>query len=104
MLVKNNRACFFFDESTDIFLEVPTFVSSLSMGSFKVSVHISKVYSFFLTLSFCLLSRMNSPVQDVVCQIIVFNKEHFRISITETSPYSFGNFRKLSLYNCFMPI
>ena len=26
------------------------------------------------------------------------------INITETSPYSFGNFRKLSLYNCFMPI
>ena len=25
-------------------------------------------------------------------------------SITETSPYSFGNFCKLSLYNCFMPI
>ena len=24
--------------------------------------------------------------------------------ITEMSPYSFGNFRKLSLYNCFMPI
>ena len=24
--------------------------------------------------------------------------------ITETSPYSFGNFHKLSLYNCFMPI
>ena len=24
--------------------------------------------------------------------------------ITETSPYSFGNFRKLSLYNYFMPI
>ena len=24
--------------------------------------------------------------------------------ITETSPYLFGNFRKLSLYNCFMPI
>ena len=24
--------------------------------------------------------------------------------ITETSPYSFGNFRKLSLYKCFMPI
>ena len=24
--------------------------------------------------------------------------------ITETSQYSFGNFRKLSLYNCFMPI
>ena len=24
-------------------------------------------------------------------------------NITETSPYSFGNFRKLSLYNCFMP-
>ena len=24
--------------------------------------------------------------------------------ITETFPYSFGNFRKLSLYNCFMPI
>ena len=24
--------------------------------------------------------------------------------ITETSPYSFGNFRKLSLYNCFMLI
>ena len=26
------------------------------------------------------------------------------LRITETSPYSFGNFRKLSLYNCFMPI
>ena len=24
--------------------------------------------------------------------------------ITETSPYSFGNFRKLSLYNCFISI
>ena len=24
--------------------------------------------------------------------------------IMETSPYSFGNFRKLSLYNCFMPM
>ena len=24
--------------------------------------------------------------------------------IRETSPYPFGNFRKLSLYNCFMPI
>ena len=27
-----------------------------------------------------------------------------RSDITETSQYSFGNFRKLSLYNCFMPI
>ena len=26
------------------------------------------------------------------------------LSITETSPYSFGDFRKLSLYNCFMHI
>ena len=26
------------------------------------------------------------------------------LTITETSPYSFGNFRKLSLYKCFMPI
>ena len=25
-------------------------------------------------------------------------------TITETSPYSSGNFRKLSFYNCFMPI
>ena len=24
--------------------------------------------------------------------------------ITETSPYSFGNFRKLLLYNCLIPI
>ena len=29
---------------------------------------------------------------------------HPIIPITETSPYSFGNFRKFSLYNCFMPI
>ena len=28
----------------------------------------------------------------------------YLVYITETSPYSFGNFRKLSLYNCFMPI
>ena len=28
----------------------------------------------------------------------------FILIITETSPYSFGSFRKLSLYNCFMPI
>ena len=28
----------------------------------------------------------------------------WRHYITETSPYSFGNFRKLSLYNCFMSI
>ena len=25
-------------------------------------------------------------------------------TITETSPYSFGNFRKLSFHNCLMPI
>ena len=31
----------FFDESTNIFLEVPTFVSSLSMGSFNGSFHLS---------------------------------------------------------------
>ena len=30
--------------------------------------------------------------------------KYFGSVITETSPYSFGNFRKLSLYNCFMPI
>ena len=29
---------------------------------------------------------------------------NFPFDITETPPYSFGNFRKLSLYNCFMPI
>ena len=27
-----------------------------------------------------------------------------KLNIAETSPYSFGNFRKLSLYNFFMPI
>ena len=27
-----------------------------------------------------------------------------KIYIRETPPYSFGNFRNLSLYNCFMPI
>ena len=31
-------------------------------------------------------------------------KLSFKQNITETSPYSFGNFRKLSSYNCFMPI
>ena len=31
------------------------------------------------------------------------NNKYF-VDITETSPYAFGNFRKLSLYNCFMPI
>ena len=29
---------------------------------------------------------------------------HEEQNITEMSPYSFGNFRKLSLYNCFMSI
>ena len=33
-----------------------------------------------------------------ISQLIMF------ASITETSPYSFGNFRKLSLYNYFIPI
>ena len=27
-----------------------------------------------------------------------------RFNVLETSPYSFGNFHKLSLYDCFMPI
>ena len=29
---------------------------------------------------------------------------HLLQIITDTSPYLFGNFCKLSLYNCFMPI
>ena len=35
---------------------------------------------------------------------IVVSKDGVTKLITETSSYSFGNFRKLSLYNCFMPV
>ena len=35
--------------------------------------------------------------------ILLFVSE-FSVYITETTPYSCGNFRKLSLYNSFMPI
>ena len=47
---------------------------------------------------------------DFECMIVLIKEEHRKQTvaylehITETSPYSFDNFRKLSLYNCFMPI
>ena len=39
----------------------------------------------------------------LIC-VVVIGDDNTDNDITETSPYSFGNFRKLSLYNCFMPI
>ena len=36
-----------------------------------------------------------------VCSLVFYNDPSSYYNITETSPYSFGNFRKLSLYNCF---
>ena len=39
------------------------------------------------------INSVSIPIKSIIT--------HF---ITETSPYSFGNFLKLSLYNCFMPI
>ena len=47
---------------------------------------------------------------DFECITVLIKEEHRKQTvaylehITETSPYSFDNFRKLSLYNCFMPI
>ena len=42
------------------------------------------------------------PYRDL--PIMAIKGTTFSSCITGTSPYSFGNFRKLSLYNCFMPI
>ena len=46
---------------------------------------------------------------DLDCQPTLEKKEKYNsveilVCITETSPYSFRNFRKLWLYICFMPI
>ena len=39
-------------------------------------------------------------LKDVIVQVGIIKFCH---NIRETSPYSFGNFRKLSLYNCLCP-
>ena len=81
MLLKNNGEHFIFDESANIFLEVPTFVLSLPMGSFNGNFHLSKGYKLFQILSFCLLFQIKTPVQDFVCHklLLSINKENFRI-------------------------
>ena len=45
--------------------------------------------------------QINSDIIIYSCKNMHKPKKRY---ITETSPYSFGNFRKLSLYNGFMPI
>ena len=40
----------------------------------------------------------------LLCIVNVYMPSRNGGAITETSPDSYGNFRKLSLYNCFMPI
>ena len=48
-------------------------------------------------------TSFNKGFRYILTVIDVFSKYVWAV-ITETSPYSFDNFRKLSLYNCFMPI
>ena len=80
MLLSNNGERFIFDECANIFLEVPTFVFSLSMGSLNDNFHLSKSKSLFLILSLCLLSQMKTSAQDFVFHKLLFsiNKEDFR--------------------------
>ena len=52
-------------------------------------------------ISFYKNQENNRPKKDYQFRIFTYQSIS---SITETSPYSFVNFRKLSLYNCFMPI
>ena len=51
--------------------------------------------------AFAVPDKTVDTVADLIIEQIY---PRFGYPITETSPYSFGNFRKLSLYNCFMPI
>ena len=47
--------------------------------------------------------KYNNLILFLIC-VVVIGDDNTDNDITETSPYSFGNFHKLSLYNCFMPI
>ena len=52
-------------------------------------------------------AKSENKIMFILCKMKITDDKdsvggrHF---ITEMSPYSFGNFRKLSLYSCFMPI
>ena len=69
MLLKNNRERFIFDKSANIFLEVLTFVSSLSMEK-----------------SFLSFIKMQTSVQDFVYHKLLFsiNKENFSFVLTNS--------------------
>ena len=72
--------------------------SSLKGVSFRVNSLIwpeIKLVQDFMTVFF-ICKFDEDPIKNEVAIL--------RTTITETSPYSFGNFRKLSLYDCFMPI
>ena len=64
----------------------------------KTSIEIIIIIIIFIIIIFI--------IHSIIIAIKIFNVSivFCNISITETSPYSFGNFRKLSLYNCFMTI
>ena len=61
---------------------------------------VNRIYPPELQLNKVNTSDTEAPFLDLHLSI----SNGFVSSITETSPYSFGYFRKLSLYNCFMPI
>ena len=79
--------CFFFSS----FIKVIINVISIFIPCFLFNSSIRKSVLSLFDLFSCISGSLLSIIETV-------NR------ITETSPYSFGNFRKLSLYNYFMPI
>ena len=62
-----------------------------------------------LDLSFPINDSVNTYISKdeylgEITNLVYLVDDFIQLIITETSPYSFGNFRKLLLYNCFMPI
>ena len=73
-----------------------------------IQIHLSFFYSYFCNVKQNKFFYKIGQFLKIKCAIprSAYNglPECEQKLITETSPYSFGNFRKLSSYNCFMPI
>ena len=107
VLVKNNSGKI----ETDIFYTETDRKQYLSFNSchpqhtkINIPYNLARLLRTIISEEHVVQTRMQELKSFLIKQKYPLQIIEHGINITETSPYSFGNFRKLSLYNCFMSI
>ena len=90
------------DDISFLSLKFPTSFSDWFIIGFTLALLFCYTVSWFSPSILCTPFTIMSIRMSLSFEVFYF--WCILLRITETSPYSFGNFRKLSLYTCFMPI